>query len=285
VRQEWLQTFDRKSDAEAFEAKVKLLKRSDELGDLDAGKEPLEEFVAEWWLLYAERHLKPKTRKQYRDLRDRFVLPRLGKLPLRKPTPRIIETWAAELAADGVPDATLRKMLGMLQGIFERAITWGRVKSNPVKAVKKPATGWKRLIRALSPAEVEALRAALTKLFDKTLISVLGYGGLRPGEALALTWGDIGDVAIAVDKTSPNGVWPAGVRTTTRSSSRPSTDSTGVRTRTATGVAAFSSPRRKRWGWAACARTISAIHSRASSLPREGIPSRSPTSSGTRSRR
>jgi hypothetical protein len=118
VRQEWLQTFDRKSDAEAFEAKVKLLERSDELGDLDAGKEPLEEFVAEWWLLYAKRHLKPKTRKQYRDLRDRFVLPRLGKLPLRKPTPRIIETWAAELAADGVPDATLRKMLGMLQGVL-----------------------------------------------------------------------------------------------------------------------------------------------------------------------
>jgi integrase len=193
-------TFDRKSDAEAFEAKVKLLKRSDELADLDAGKEPLEEFVAEWWTLYGERHLKPKTRKQYRDLLDRFVLPDLGRLPLRKITPRILETWAAELEASGVPGPTLRKTLGMLQGIFERALAWGRVKSNPVKSVKKPAAGRKRLIRALSPKEIEDLRAALPRLPDKTLISVLGYAGLRPGEALALTWGDIGEAAIAVDK-------------------------------------------------------------------------------------
>jgi integrase len=32
------------------------------------------------------------------------------------------------------------------------------------------------------------------------MVSVVAYGGLRPGEALALTWGDIGAMAIAVDK-------------------------------------------------------------------------------------
>jgi integrase len=31
-------------------------------------------------------------------------------------------------------------------------------------------------------------------------VSVLAYGGLRPGEALALTWADIGERSIQVDK-------------------------------------------------------------------------------------
>jgi hypothetical protein len=40
-------TFDLKRDAQAFEAKIKLAKRQGELADLDAGKEPLVEFVEE----------------------------------------------------------------------------------------------------------------------------------------------------------------------------------------------------------------------------------------------
>jgi integrase len=193
-------TFDRKTDAEAFEAKIKLLKRSDELADLDAGKELLEEFVEEWWRLYAEPKLKPKTKTQYRDYLDRLVLPDLGHFQLRKITPRVIEAWAAEAQANGMGDATLRKIEGMLQGVFERAIAWGRVKTNPLKYVKKPPIRRKIQIRGLSPTEVESLRAALMTLVDKTLVSVVAYGGLRPGEALALTWSDIGASAIAVDK-------------------------------------------------------------------------------------
>jgi integrase len=97
-------------------------------------------------------------------------------------------------------DPTLRKIEGMLQGIFERAIAWGRLKTNPLKYVKKPTVRRKIQIRGLSPSEVEALRAALKTLFDKTFVSIAAYAGLRPGEALALTWGDIGAMAIAVDK-------------------------------------------------------------------------------------
>ena len=46
-------TFDRATDARAFEAKLRTLKRSGALADLDAGTETLAEFVEEWWLVYA----------------------------------------------------------------------------------------------------------------------------------------------------------------------------------------------------------------------------------------
>ena len=36
---------------------------------------------------------------------------------------------------------------------------------------------------------------------DATLVSVLAYAGLRPGEALGLTWGDIGERTILVERS------------------------------------------------------------------------------------
>jgi integrase len=67
-----------------------------------------------------------------------------------------------------------------------------------VRAAKKPRKkNARRVPRALSIAEVEAIRAAMEQP-DATLISVLAYAGLRPGEALALKWGDIKDDTIRI---------------------------------------------------------------------------------------
>jgi integrase len=45
----------------------------------------------------------------------------------------------------------------------------------------------------------ERMRAASTPR-DATLISVLAYAGLRPGEALALQWRDIREQTILVER-------------------------------------------------------------------------------------
>jgi len=48
-------------------------------------------------------------------------------------------------------------------------------------------------VQPIGHAKVEAIRASLLRsdrFGDATLDSVLAYAGLRPGEALALTWGD-----------------------------------------------------------------------------------------------
>src|SRR5437867_3479775 len=76
-------TFERKRDAEVFEAKVRLAKRRGDLDELDAGKELLRDFVNHWWEFYAEPHLAPSTRQFYAGLRDRHLVPQLGHLELR----------------------------------------------------------------------------------------------------------------------------------------------------------------------------------------------------------
>lgn len=184
-------------DAQAFEAMVMLAKRRGDLDELDAGRETLREFEAEWWAKYALPNLAAHTIRSYRPLIDRLILPKLGHLPLRKITPLTLSTFAAQMEAG---DPTKLRVLGILQGILERAVEWGHIQQNPAKVVKKPEQRRTRVPRPLAPAEVETLRSRIGSDRDRTLISVLAYGGLRPAEALALRWEDIGERVITVER-------------------------------------------------------------------------------------
>ncbi len=87
--------------------------------------------------------------------------------------------------------------------MLQRAVVWGRIPSNPVAPIRKPAQRRTRSVRPIPPAKVEEVRGVLLargRLCDATLVSVLAYAGLRPGEALALRWGEIGERTILVDR-------------------------------------------------------------------------------------
>jgi integrase len=192
----------RKRDAEAFDAEVRRLKRTRELGKLDAGKQTLADFGAEWWTLYAEPSLARKTLELYAMLWDAHVLPRLGGLALRDLTPERIQRLQVELQSAGVGAASTRKALTLLNGVLERAVEWGRLTTNPAASIRKPPAGRKRAVSPLSPVMVERFRGVLLadgRLRDATLVSVLAYAGLRPGEALALTWGHVRNRTLLVE--------------------------------------------------------------------------------------
>jgi integrase len=195
--------FTRKADADAFDLKVRHLAQTGELGMLEAGKQQLAHLAREWWTLYAEPNLARKTQVMYASLWDRYVLPRLGGFELRRLTPAMIESFQAELRREGVGEPTILKTLTLLQGMLQRAVVWGRIPSNPVTPIRKPAQRRARAVKPIPPATVEEIRRrflARGRLRDATLVSVLAYAGLRPGEALAFRWGDVGERTILVDR-------------------------------------------------------------------------------------
>ncbi|MGK2937890.1 MAG: hypothetical protein ACSLFR_08825 [Solirubrobacteraceae bacterium] len=108
----------RKRDAEAFDAELVRRKRTGELAQLDAGKEPLADFGEEWWRLYAEPNLARSTLQVYAVQWDAHVLPRLGSIPLRDLTPDVVNRFRLELEADSVGPASIRKALTLLQGVL-----------------------------------------------------------------------------------------------------------------------------------------------------------------------
>ena len=91
----------------------------------------------------------------------------------------------------------------ILQGVLERAVEWRRIPVNPCRAVRKPSQRRERAVHPFAPDQVERLRAHLLEhglRRDAVLVSLLAYAGLRPGEALALTWGHVRERTILVER-------------------------------------------------------------------------------------
>lgn len=196
-------TFDRKADAARFETDVRRRQQTGDLPRLEGGRETLSAFAETWWGTYAVPNLALKTRRIYAELWDRHVLPRLGTITLRELTPEVVATFRADLTAAGVGDPTVRKTLAFLQGVLERAVEWRRIDSNPAKTVRKPPQRRTRVVDLPSAAAVEEMRERLraqNRMRDATLVCVLAYAGLRPGEALALEWRHVRERTILVEQ-------------------------------------------------------------------------------------
>jgi integrase len=193
----------RKSDAIAFDAEIRRLARTGELGLVDGGRERLDEFAAEWMRAYGKPNLAPRTVAYYASAWDLHISPRIGGLRLREVSVEVCQRFAAELAAAGIGRATRRKLLMVLGSVLQRAVEWGRIPSNPVRVIRKPTAKRERTVRPWTPAVVEAMRARLLgheRTMGATLVCVLAYAGLRPSEALALRWGDMRERTLLVER-------------------------------------------------------------------------------------
>ena len=191
--------FDRKADAEDFQAEVRRRKRLGILAQLHAGDELLADFGVEWWRVHAKPNLQTSTLIRYSQMWDVHVLPHMGGYKLREITPEVVANYRADLAEAGVPPGTVRKAMFLLQSVMGLAVIRGAVPHNPVKAIRKPRQP-SRAVRPLAPKTVEAVRAQL-RIRDATLVSAMAYAGLRPGEALALRWSDVRKRTILVERS------------------------------------------------------------------------------------
>ena len=114
-------------------------------------------------------------------------------------SPEIIGRWQAERIASGAGRTSVLKALTLLGAILQRAMESGRITRNPVRLVRKAARPRRREVRPLAPVTVEALRNVSSER-DAALISVLAYAGLRPQEALALSWVHVRKRTILVER-------------------------------------------------------------------------------------
>lgn len=187
-------SFRLRGDASAFEDD---LARRRQLGPLASqvlmSKLTLAEFLEQdWWPRYAIPNLRDSTRKRYLEVWGAYLLPRVGGYELRQITPMLVEDLRDELKAQGLGAASQRKALLLLSGILKRAASRGLIPSNPVAMIDKPKTPALHRPQPLAPATVEQIRRQLRPR-DQTLVSLLAYGGLRPGEAMGARWEDLAE--------------------------------------------------------------------------------------------
>jgi integrase len=197
--------FERKGDADAFDLECK---RRKQLGSLAPSvmqsRMTLAEFVEqEWWPRYAVPNLKPSTRRRYLEVWGAHLEPRLGDYELREISPMLVEEAVEQFRAAGLGGETQRKAIMLLSGMLKRAVARGLVPVNPVSVIAKPKAAIVELAQPLAPITVERIRAQLGR-FDQIVLDLIAYQGLRPGEATAADWRDIGARIIRVNasKTS-----------------------------------------------------------------------------------
>ena len=210
----------RKADATALDADLKRAKRLGGAAVVANHRETLAEFSKLWWARHAAPNLARHTQENYASALDVHIIPRLGDIRLQALTTELISDMRAEMAAAGVGEPAIRKVLTVLQSILERAVEWRHLDTNPVRAVRKPGQHRTRVVRPLPPRTIEAMRTYLLttdRQLDATLVSILAYGGLRPGEAIGLRWHDVGERTLLVERSVAFGQLKSTKTSSTRS--------------------------------------------------------------------
>ena len=108
------------------------------------------------------------------------------------------------LLAAGAGAPTVRRALILLQGVCRYAVAVGELAGNPVREVDKPSVTRQLAIVAPAPAQIEAVRRELDPL-SAALVSIIGYEGLRPSEALALEERHLGRSTLLVEQRLVDG--------------------------------------------------------------------------------
>lgn len=158
---------------------------------------------AESWLK-AHPDWTPSTRARNVGIVNKHILPRWGGVRLSNITTDAIQSWSAGI--DLAP-GSVRKIVGVLTSILDRAVLTKHLAVNPAGGVIRPKQPLKRR-RYLDAVEVERLAEAAGTRRD--LILVLAYTGLRWGELAALRVSSVDRerrrIMIEMSVTEVNGV-------------------------------------------------------------------------------
>lgn len=156
-----------------------------------------EEAAEAWFDTYKAPHLRPSTIRMYRALLDHQIYPVIGDIPIDRITRQDLQYLFNQIA--DMSASTIRKAKLTLQQVFENAIEDGQLERTPLRRLTIPR-GTQKAVRPIRPDAVTDLAAACLADEDGLFPLLLLYSGLRRGEALALTWADITDTEIRVNK-------------------------------------------------------------------------------------
>lgn len=144
------------------------------------------EIATEWWDLHSPT-LAPNSLKNYKPAYRRAV-DEFGAVPIKQIVPRDVKRFITVFARGNRARKTVATQLLICNLIFSYAVESGVIEVSPSTHVKVPAN----LPVAHRNTASEADEATIKKSADIWLLpTLILYTGLRRGEALALTWGDI----------------------------------------------------------------------------------------------
>jgi integrase len=210
-------TFDREKDARDFDREIEVKRAKDEpLPHTDAVDSSLT--FAQLAVKWSDHHT--EWSKATRTLNDGIVRnhlnPQIGGMVVRRITPQTILGLRDPLEKTGASPATVAKAMKVSRTVLGHGLLMGAITSNPADVIATrgvlPTVKKDPPPRPLPPSEIEAIRTKLMNrpgtdygLRDATFVSVMGYGGLRPGEAMGLKWSDLDGTKLTIQRSIADG--------------------------------------------------------------------------------
>jgi integrase len=194
-----------KKDAQAFGNEQELLERkrkNTRPSDLNLS---LTQFVVDVW-----RHtldVSDDTKEGYERELNSHILPVFGSRKMSEIKPADIEAWMVNMKQVGpngrkaLADKTIERHVNLLATILKKAVQNGYLHATPFAQIKRKKAKAKRKIVPLDPKLVQKIAAGFSERF-RLIIWIGFYTGMRPSEALGLTWEQLDFVngTITVDR-------------------------------------------------------------------------------------
>jgi integrase len=185
-------------------------------GDTEpAARQRFDAYARAWVKTYQGRTrcgISETTRASYKDALERFAIPHFGTARLGDITAPDIRDYITMLISRELTSRTVRRYVAPLRALFAQAVDDGHVRINPTSGVRVVVRG-ERIARphTLTPDEIKKLMTKIPEQW-RELVWFLAYTGVRISEALAATWGDIGQEHGAPVLFIPDSKTDAGVR-------------------------------------------------------------------------
>jgi integrase len=190
-----------KTRAEVAAKLREMFKAQDEGKPVKPSAERVSSFLERW--LQTKETKAPKTYAGYAQLIRLYTEP-IATLKLRDVTPAHLQRLVSDLAKDR--PATAQHVLTMLKSAFALAEAWGLIPTNPARTIEKPKHR-PRPVPAMSYEQAQSVLAAFSGHKLEAYVTLMLDTGMRPSEALALTWGhvDLERSAVRIVQSLPIG--------------------------------------------------------------------------------
>src|SRR5208337_5228657 len=149
------------------------------------------EFYDAVYLPFQEKSLRPSSLHSLHQIWNQHLKTYFGATKLNAYQTFMASQFLTELASK-YSSNTIAHVRSTMSGVFAHALNLGSISSNPMRDVK--IMGKKKPMRPTRHYSLEELENIVTALVDEPelqlVVGLSGFAGLRPGEIIALKFGD-----------------------------------------------------------------------------------------------